>query len=424
MTDPHAHLAALFREHHGLLLADLAKRARGDLERAEEALSQAFAAALDRWPERGQPADPVAWLASVARTRLADSHRQRTRENDHHRTWLESRPPVHDPEPLENAVDEPIPDERLSLLFTSCHPALDTSAQVALLLSCLGGLTVPEIARAFLVAEPTLAQRLVRAKRKIRQAGIPFRTPAEPELPERLGVVLEALYLIFNEGFAATSGTELLRESLCTEALALSRLVAQLLPSEPEAAGLTCLLRLHHARRLARTSPEGDLVLLADQDRSLWDRAEIAAAAGDLEQTLRQRRPGPFQIQAAIAALHAEAGSAEATDWPQILALYDELLRHHPTPVTELNRAVALCEVEGPEAARATVESLADSGQLRGYLYLHTTLAELRRRTGDLPAARSAYLSALELAGSAPERRFLTRRLAELDDPAGSAEGK
>lgn len=312
---------------------------------------------------------------------------------------------------LETQLDDPFPDERLRLVFSCCHPALATEARVALTLRLLGGLTTAEIARAFLVEQAAMAQRLVRAKQKIRAAGIPYRVPSAEELPGRLPAVLRVLYLVFNEGYAATSGDALVRQELCGEAIRLARVLVSLLPEEPELRGLLALLLLQDARRDARTSPDGTLVLLADQDRTRWDLAQIQEGRGTLERALSAKRSGPYQIQAAIAALHCEAQSAGETDWPQIRALYDLLLELEGGPVVALNRAVAVAMEQGPEAGLAIIEQLQASGELDSYLYLHASRADLLRRLGRNAEARKAYRRALELSMSGPERAFLEARL-------------
>jgi RNA polymerase sigma-70 factor (ECF subfamily) len=311
----------------------------------------------------------------------------------------------------------PIADDRLRLIFTCCHPALAMDARVALTLRTLGGLTTPEIARAFLVPEPTLAQRLVRAKRKIRDAGIPYRVPPVELLPERLDGVLRVLYLVFNEGYAASSGDALVRRELSAEAIRLTRVVVSLMPDEPEARGLLALMLLHDARRDARTGPDGRLVLLADQDRSTWDVAYIAEGIALVQAALRSGRPGPYQLQAAIAALHDEARHADATDWPQIAALYATLATMDPSPVVGLNRAVAVAMVDGPAVALAMIDGLALDGSLDGYPYLHAARADMLRRLGRRSEAAQAYERAIDLTSNAPEREFLERRRVEVSEP-------
>jgi RNA polymerase sigma-70 factor (ECF subfamily) len=367
----------------------------GDFDLAEEAAQEAFAIAAQRWPRDGTPANPGAWLTTTARNRAIDRLRR-------DRTLAEKTKLLEVPEPYEDDVDETtIPDERLELVFTCCHPALALDAQVALTLRTLGGLTTEEIARAFLVPTPTMAQRLVRAKRKIKSAGIPFRVPPDHLLPDRLAAALAVVYLIFNEGFGG-------RGELAAEAIRLGRALAELMPDEPEAHGLLALMLLHDARREARFR-DGELVLLADQDRSLWDRAEIERGRAELDRAIALGGRGPYVLQAAIASLHAD----EPRDWEEIAALYAELARVTGSPVVELNRAVAVAEVDGPEAALGLVDSL---DGLDGYRYLYSTRADLLRRLGRAEEARAAYERALALADADPERRFLERRLAELSE--------
>jgi RNA polymerase sigma-70 factor, ECF subfamily len=386
-------------------------RLLGDFDAAEEALHDAFRAALEQWPRDGIPGNPRAWLVSAGRFKAIDAMRRRSRFDQLDEGGAVAEVAVEDAAAW--ADEESVEDDRLRLIFTCCHPALAPDAQIALTLREVCGLTTEEIAQAFLTPAPTLAQRIVRAKAKIRNARIPYRVPDPTELPARLGAVLRVIYLVFNEGYAASSGTSVTRHDLSSEAIRLGRLLVELLP-EPEARGLLALMLLHESRRTARSTPTGELILLEDQDRSLWDRALIAEGTRLVEDALRARRAGPYAVQAAIAAVHATAVSAAATDWNEIVGLYDVLLRLEASPVVDLNRAVAVAMRDGPAAGIALIEAILERGNLADYRPAHAARAELYRRLGSIEDARAAYRRALELTKQEPERRYLERRLAEL----------
>lgn len=400
-------LEVIYRTESRRMFATLV-RLLGDFDLAEEALHDAFRVALEQWPREGVPANPRAWLVSTGRFKTIDGLRRRARfdfVDD-----LDDRP---DPASEEAADEDSIEDDRLRLIFTCCHPVLSPEAQVALTLREVCGLTTEEIARAYLVAPPALAQRIVRAKGKIRDARVPYEVPSPAELPARLDSVLRAIYLVFNEGYSASVGESLTRTDLSAEAIRLGRLLVQLLP-EPESIGLLALMLLQESRRETRTTTEGDLVLLDEQDRSLWNPELIAEGLALVERALVSGRAGPYALQAAIAAVHAETPTAAATDWAQIVALYDVLLRLDPSPVVELNRAVAVAMHDGPAAGLAAVDAILARGELADYHLAHAARADLCRRLGRTEDARAAYRRALELVRQAPERRFLERRLAQL----------
>jgi RNA polymerase sigma-70 factor (ECF subfamily) len=409
LADTHAVLDSVYRSDWGRIVATLIRQV-DDFDVAEEAAQEAFAAAVHDWPTSGIPDSPRAWIIQTARHKAIDQLRRRARLEEKVKSYAASASMQTAPEPDLDSCE--IPDDRLRLIFTCCHPALALDAQVALTLRMLGGLETDEIARAFLVPTTTMAQRLVRAKRKIRAAGIPYAIPEMHDMPERLDALLTVLYLIFNEGYLATRGEELVRTDLCVEAIRLGRLLRTLL----EATGLLALMLLHDARREARRDDAGGLILLEEQDRRRWDQQQIAEALPLVAEALRGG-PGPLSLQAAIAAVHCQAARAEDTDWPQILRLYDLLQRIQPSPIVALNRAVAVAMVAGPQAALTTIDALAASGELTGYHLLHAARADLLRRLGAFPEAAKSYTQALELATNASERRFLERRLREVQSP-------
>jgi RNA polymerase sigma-70 factor (ECF subfamily) len=415
--DAQAAVAAAFTEEWGRIVAALIRRT-GDWDLSEECAQEAFAEALRRWPSDGVPDRPGAWLTTVAKNRAIDRLRRERRGAE----LLEAAAPQGGEvdamnEPYTDDDESGIEDDRLRLIFTCCHPALPLEGRVALTLRTLAGLTTAEIARAFLVPEATMAKRLVRAKGKIAGARIPYRVPPAHLLPERTGGVLAVLYLLFNEGYAASGGPELIRAQLCDEAIRLGRALTSLMPDEPEAAGLLALMLFHHSRRHARQDATGDLITLEDQDRSLWDGAEIEEARARLQAALRHGRAGPYQLQAAIAACHADAPDVADTDWAQIASLYELLAEVMPSPVVALNQAVAIAMARGLDAGLAVIDELEASGELAGYHLLYATRADLLRRLGRSGEAAGAYRQALELAGSDAERRFLRKRLAEVGEP-------
>jgi RNA polymerase sigma-70 factor (ECF subfamily) len=409
-----ATIETLYRSESGRVLATLV-RLLGDLDLAEEAMHEAFAVALESWPQTGIPDQPRPWLISTARFKAIDGMRRRARFEGAQKDLIAHIESRIDEAPFNFAeiADEEIEDDRLRLIFTCCHPALPPEGQVALTLREICGLTTEEIARAFLVTPATLAQRIVRAKAKIREASLPYEVPAPQELPERLNAVLQVVYLVFNEGYSAAAGAEVTRAELTGEAIRLGRLLTELQP-EPEVIGLLALMLLQESRRAARMSPTGELILLDQQDRSLWNRAQIAEGLALVAQALQSRRFGSYTLQAAIAAVHAEAESSPATDWRQIVALYDQLVRIQPSPVVRLNRAVALAMRDGPEAGLRHIDELLAHGELANYYLAHSARADLYRRLGRTAEARTSYEKALALTQQEPERQFLQERIRQL----------
>jgi RNA polymerase sigma-70 factor (ECF subfamily) len=406
-------IETLYRSESGRVLATLV-RLLGDLDLAEEAMHEAFAAALESWPQTGIPDKPRPWLISTARFKAIDGIRRRARFDGAQRDlvhYMEAR--IHEAALGQGEDDEEIEDDRLRLIFTCCHPALPPEAQIALTLREVCGLTTEEIARAFLVTPATLAQRIVRAKAKIRETPIPYEVPTPQELPERLGAVLQVVYLVFNEGYSAAAGAEVTRAELTGEAIRLGRLLAEL-QQEPEVLGLLALMLLQESRRAARTSATGELILLEDQDRSLWNREQIGEGVALVEKALKSRRFGSYTLQAAIAAVHAEAESVAVTDWRQIVALYNQLARIQPSPVVQLNRAVAIAMRDGPEAGLAHIDAVLEHGELANYYLAHSARADMFRRLGRTAEAKSSYERALALTQQEPERQFLQDRIRQL----------
>ncbi|HEX7961315.1 MAG TPA: RNA polymerase sigma factor [Terriglobales bacterium] len=414
MPDVQAIAESVFRQESGKIIAGLI-RLSGSFDLAEEAMQEAFASAIVSWAEKGVPNNPAAWITSVAKRKIVDQIRREHTRRGHEDALIyetEHLKTHHEPEMEDETMH--LPDDRLRLIFTCCHPAINQEAQVALTLRTLGGLTTPEIARAFLVPEATLAQRLVRAKRKIQDARIPYQVPPSEVLPERLASVQAVLYLIFNEGYTAASGEQLIRRDLCAEAIRLNRVLCELMPNQPENIGLLALMLLQDSRRNARIGSQGELITLEEQDRSQWDHSEIEEGVRLVEQALRRRQPGPYQLQAAIAAIHAQAKSTTDTDWQEIAALYRELYRLSPTAIVALNHAVAFAMDQGFEPGLKLLDELGASGKLDDYYLFHAARADLLRRLRRAGEARTAYERALKLATNQVEQQYLRRRLSEL----------